>query len=61
MLYLVPATMNGILLDQYYVHVFLLIKAVRILLGDCISEAELKLAEKLLKKFHILFEDYYGK
>ena len=61
LLYLVPATLNNILPDQYYVHVFLLIKAVRILLSDSISEEELKLAEKLLKKFCTLFEDYYGK
>ena len=54
--------MNGILLEKYYIHVFLLIKSIRIilLLADQITEVGVKLAEKLLKMFCQLFENYYG-
>lgn len=61
MLYYIPVAMNGLLPDKYYVHVLLLIKSIRLLLADHISEEGLKLAEKLLKKFFHLFENYYGK
>ena len=52
--------MNGILPEKYYIHVFLLIKSIRILLADQITEVGVKLAEKLLKMFCRLFENYYG-
>ena len=52
--------MYGILPDKYYVHMLLLSKAIRILLDEYISEDRLKLAEKLLKKFYKLLEEYYG-
>jgi len=45
---------------KYYVHVFLLIKATRTLLGECIEISQLKLAEQLLLKFYQLMEQYYG-
>ena len=61
LLYYIPVAMNGLLPDKYYVHVLLLIKSIRLLLADHISEEGLKLAEKLLKKFCHLFENYYGK
>ena len=60
MLYYFPSIMYGILPDKYYVHMLLLSKATRILLDECISEDRLKLAEKLLKKFYKLLEEYYG-
>ena len=56
----VPATLHKILLDKYYVHAFLLVKAIRILLSTSISKERLKLAESLLKQFCKLMEEYYG-
>ena len=53
--------MNSILPDQYYIHVFLLIKSIRILLSCSISEDELQLAETLLKKFCSGMEKLNGK
>ena len=38
----------------------LLVKAIRILLADHIPESCLHLAEKLLKKFYKLYDEYYG-
>ena len=37
-----------------------LIKAIWILLADCITTEGLTLANKLLKKFVLLVEEYYG-
>ena len=61
LLYIIPVAMNGILPEKYYVHVLLLVKSIRLLLADCVTQVGLKLAEKLLRKFCCLFEDYYGK
>jgi len=60
MFFYVPATLHGILGDKYYIHAFLLIKAMRILLADEISQTHLALAEKMIKKFCELMEQYYG-
>jgi len=60
LLYYIPAGLYGILPDKYYVHVFLLIKSIWILLSHYISEEGLQLAEKLLKKFCFLQEHHYG-
>ena len=38
----------------------ILVKAVRILLGTTISEDDIRMAEKLIKKFCKLTEEYYG-
>ena len=61
LMYYIPAGLHGILLDKYYVHAFLLIRSMRILLGNHISDDDLKLAEKLLNLFLSLYEQYYGK
>lgn len=61
LLYLVPATLNGILHDKFYLHAMLLVKPIRILLANRISQEGLLHANKLLKKFCALVEDYYGK
>lgn len=60
MLFVVPATLNSVLPDKYFVHAFLLIKSLRILLANDITEESLQLTEKLLTKFCKLMEDYYG-
>ena len=46
-----------ILPDKFFIHVFMMIKSLRLLLSSRISEYDI---EKLLK-FCILFEQYYGK
>jgi len=60
LVFYIPVVLFNILPMKYYVHVFLLIKAIRILLGECIEMSELKLAEQLLLKFCYLMEQYYG-
>jgi len=45
---------------KYYAHVFLLIKAIRILLSEDIEDRSLVLADQLLMKFSKLMEQYYG-
>ena len=60
LLFYIPVTLYGILLDKLYVHVLILTKAVRILLSNRISEGSLQLAQKLLMKFCKLNEEYYG-
>lgn len=55
-----PTTLVGILPDKFYIHALLLAKSVRTLLGTCITEEDLLLAEKLLKNFCQLQEEYYG-
>ena len=57
--YFVPATLSEILSDKFYVHVFLLIKSIRILLANHISDKRLHLAEKLLKRFCQLQKQHY--
>lgn len=58
--YFIPATLSEILPDKFYVHVFLLIKSIRILLANRISDEKLHLAEKLIKRFCQLQEQHYG-
>ena len=55
-----PVTLYGILIDALYIHIMLLVKAIRLLLGGRISKSDIELAEKLLKKFCKLMEEYYG-
>ena len=57
LVYYAPATLYGILPDEYYLHFMLLVKAIRILLCDHIPHAKLVIAEKLLYKRQ---EQYYG-
>ena len=57
LLFYIPVTLYGILLDKFYVHALILTKAIRILLSNRISESSLQMAEKLLKKLN---EEYYG-
>ena len=61
LLFYLPATLHGILLDKYYVHTLLLVKSIRILLADSITDERLKEADKMLKRFCKLMEEYYGK
>ena len=56
----IPAALCGILPDKYYVHAMLLVKAIRIMLGNSISFAALQQAEELIKYFCLLYEEYYG-
>ena len=60
LLFYVPATLYGVLPMKYYAHVFLLIKAMRILLNEYIDHRSLALADQLLAKFCKLMEQYYG-
>jgi hypothetical protein len=60
LLYYIPVTLYGILLDVLYVHILLLVKAIRLLLGSRVSKEDIEVAEKLLKKFCKLMEEYYG-
>ena len=60
LLYYIPVTLYGILLDALYVHILLLVKAIRLLLGSKVSNDDVETAEKLLKKFSKLVEEYYG-
>jgi len=60
LVFYLPVVLFEILPMKYYVHVFLLIKATRTLLGECIEISQLKLAEQLLLKFCQLMEQYYG-
>ena len=60
LLYYIPAALHGILPMKYFLHVFLLIKALRILLNESIERNELKLADRLFSKFCKLMETYYG-
>ena len=60
LVYYAPATLHGILPDEYYLHFMLLVKAIRILLCDHIPRAKLVIAERLLKKFYKRQEQYYG-
>ena len=58
--YYIPATLRGILPDKYYLHVFLLIKSLRILLSCSISTDAIQLADKMLRMFCIKMEKLYG-
>ena len=60
LLFYVPAALYGVLPMKYYAHVFLLIKAMRILLNEYIDHRSLALADQLLAKFCKLMEQYYG-
>ena len=60
LLFYIPATLFGVLPMKYYAHVFLLIKAIRILLSEYIEDSSLVLADQLLMKFSKLMEQYYG-
>ena len=60
LVYYAPATLYGILPDEYYLLFMLLVKAIRILLCDHILLAKLVIAERLLKKFYKRQEQCYG-
>jgi len=57
----IPAVLCGLLPENFYVHAMMLVKAIRILLSTSISEDDIKQAELLLRKFCVLYEEYYGK
>ena len=59
LLFYIPVTLYGILLDTLYVYILLLVKTIRLLLGSRMSK-DVETAEKLLKKFCKLMEEYYG-
>ena len=59
LLYYLPL-LCGILPDKYLAHVLLLSKAMRLLLGDQLSHADVEIAENLLKLFWRLTEKFYG-
>ena len=61
LLYYVPATLIGILPDQYFCHILLLVKGIRLLLGTNITPSDVEVADQLLKLFYKLYEEYYGK
>ena len=56
----IPVVLFCILKDQYYVHAFLLVKAIRILLSCNITENDLQVAQQLLEKFCSGMEMLYG-
>ena len=58
-LYYLPL-LCGILPDQYLAHALLLSKAMRLLLGDQVSHADIEIAENLLQLFWRLTEEFYG-
>ena len=60
LLYYVPVTLCGILPDKYYVHVMLLVKAVRILLATKVCVKLIDVAENVLQRFCKLMEEHYG-
>jgi len=60
LLYYIPVALHGILPMKYFLHVFLLIKALRIVLSETIEKNKLKLADRLFSKFCSLMEIYYG-
>jgi hypothetical protein len=59
LLYYLPL-LHGILPDKYLVHALLLSKAMRLLLADEISQADIEIAENLLGLYWRLTEEYYG-
>ena len=61
LMYYIPAGLHGILSDKYYVHEFLLIRSMRILLANHIKDNDVNLAERLLSKFCCLYDNNYGK
>ena len=46
LLYYIPVTLYGILLDALYVHILLLVKAIRLLLGSRVLKDDVEIAEK---------------
>lgn len=59
LLYYLPL-LCGILPDQYLAHALLLSKAMRVLLGDQLSHADIEIAENVLRLFWRLTEKFYG-
>ena len=59
LLYCVPV-LHGILPDKYVAHCLLFSKAIRLLLSDAITPADIELADSLLRLFWRLTEQYYG-
>lgn len=59
LLYYLPL-LCGILPDKYLAHALLLSKAMRLLLGDQLSHADIEIAENLLRLFWRLTEKLYG-
>jgi len=60
LLYYVPEVLHGILPDKYLIHVLLLSKSIRILLGRHITVDEFDVVQELLSLFWRLTEEYYG-
>ncbi|XP_076851814.1 uncharacterized protein LOC143508558 [Brachyhypopomus gauderio] len=53
-------TLNGVLVKKFWNHLFLLVFAMHILLGQKVKHSDIELAERALKKFTMLFEKLYG-
>ena len=51
--------LHGILPDKYLAHALLLTKAVRLLLADEVSHADIEIADNLLCLYWRLTEEYY--
>ena len=60
LLYYIPATLSGILPDKYYAHTLLLVKSMRILLANSITQDDLEVAHEFIELYTILYEEYYG-
>ena len=58
LLYYLPL-LAGILPDMYLAHALLLSKAIRLLLGDRLSQADIDIAENMLQLFWRLTEQFY--
>ena len=59
LLYYLPL-LHGILPDKFLGHALLLSKALRLLLADEVSHADIEIADKLLCLYWRLTEEYYG-
>lgn len=60
LLYYMPFALIGILPDKFLCHALILSKAIRLLVGDAGSHADIEIAEELLRLFWRLTEKYYG-
>ncbi len=52
--------LNGVLLKNFWIHLFLLVFAMHILLGEKVKRCDIEVAERALKKFTMQFEKLYG-
>lgn len=60
LLYYLQVTLYDVLPARFYVHACILSKAIRLLLSENLSDKDLSTADKLLKRYCKLHEEYYG-